>query len=90
MKSLAGKFSRVSATDYHDGVVLVGLCGDVWPHDLTAEQKHYIMSFYNMRPCLVELCPTWPEGIEPAYPAAKKNFINGFVLLKKPTPDPNP
>ena len=80
-KVLSGRFSRVSDTDYRDGVVLVGFCGNVWPHDLTAEQKHYIMSFYNMRPCLVELCATWPEGIEPAYPAAKTNFKNGFLLM---------
>ena len=90
MKSISGKFSRVSATDYHDGVVLVGLCGDVWPHDLTDEQKVHIMNFYNMNPCRITLCAGWPEGIEPAYPAAKKNFVNGFVLLEKLDPQPNP
>ena len=82
-KVLSGRFSRVSATDYHDGVVLVGFCGNVWPHDLTPEQKIYLMDFFNMNTtnCRIPICQEWPEGVEPAYPAAKTNFKNGFLLM---------
>lgn len=81
MKSISGKFSRVSATDYHDGVVLVGLCGDVWSADLSPSELEAVKWFYNMPGSSHEIFNEWPEGIEPRYPAAKKNFKNGFLLL---------
>ena len=81
-KVLSGRFSRVSATDYRDGVVLVGFCGNVWPHDLTGDQKIYLMDFYNMNPSRLTIFNEWPDGIEPAYPAAKTNFKNGFLLME--------
>lgn len=82
-KLISGKFSRVSATNYREGVVLVGFCGDLWPHDLTTEQKIYLMDFYQMNPSRLTICREWPEGVEPAYPAARKNFKNGFLLMER-------
>lgn len=81
--NLNGKFTSVSKTDHHDGVILVGFCGDVYQHDLRPWNIQYLKSWYSMPPdCKHEICSTWPEEIEPAYPAAKKNFINGFLLLR--------
>ena len=79
---LAGKFGRVSKTYYRQGVVLVGFCGNIWPHDLTSDNIKYIKAYYNMSDSVHEFFDEWPEGIEPAYPAAKSNFKNGFILIK--------
>ena len=81
--NIAGKFSIVSATDYRQGIVLVGFTGNVYPHDLTKKQINYIKAFYNMEHCAHEICGEWPHGIEPRYPAAKSNFKNGYILLTK-------
>ena len=81
--NISGKFSKVSESDYHNGIVLVGFCGNVYPHDLTADNIDYIKTFYNMSGCKHEFFSEWPEKIKPAYPAAKKNFINGFMLFRK-------
>ena len=78
---ISGKFTRVSKTTYHDGKVLVAFCGDVYPHDLSAENVDYIKTFYNMSGCKHEFFGGWPETIKPAYPAAKNNFKNGFMLI---------
>ncbi len=80
--NINGRFSQVSKSDYHDGIVLVGFCGDVYPHDLNAKNIKYIKVFCNMPDSEHEILTEWPESIEPAYPAAKKNFVNGFLLLK--------
>ena len=80
--NIAGKFSRVSASDYRAGVVLVGLIGNVYPHDLTPDNIRWLKGMYNMpSTCKHEIFDEWPEGIEAAYPAARKNFKNGFLLL---------
>ena len=79
---LYGRHSRVSRTTHHDGAVLVGFCGDLFPHDLTTGDVQYLKTFYMMPPdCKHEIFCRWPEAIEPAYPVAKKNFRNGFLLL---------
>ena len=83
---LAGRFSRVSKTDYRDGVVLVGFIGNIWPHDLTTDNIHRIKAFMEMPDSTHEFFNEWPEGIEPAYPAAKTNFKNGFMLLNARQP----
>ena len=80
--NISGSFTCVSASTYHDGVVLVGFCGKVYPHDLTAGNIKYIKAFYNMPDSKHTICTEWPEAIEPSYPAAKKNFTNGFLLLQ--------
>ena len=80
---IAGRFSRVSKTTYHDGIVLVGFCGNVYPHDLTAEQIAYIKTFYSMPGSNHEFFSEWPADIEAACPAAKTNFKNGFMLIRK-------
>ena len=79
--NIAGKFSRVSRFE-DDGFVLVGFCGNVWPHELSSENIQYIKSFYL---CTGEheIFNEWPKGIEPMYPAAKKNFKNGFLLIQR-------
>ena len=82
--NIAGKFTRVSKTDYHDGAVLVALLGNVYPHDLDAQDIEHIKTFYNMpNDSKTEIYPCWPETISPAYPAAKQNYINGFLLIRK-------
>lgn len=81
--NLNGRFTRVSDTTYHDGVVLVGFCGDVYPHDLTPDNVKYIKTYFNMPESKHTICAEWPENVSPAYSAAKKNFINGFLLLQK-------
>ena len=81
--NIAGKFSIVSATDYRQGIVLVGFTGNVYPHDLKQAQVEYIKAFYNMEHCTHEICTEWPSEIEPRYPAAKNNFKNGYILLRK-------
>ncbi len=81
--NIAGRFSRVSKTTYHDGIVLVGFCGNVYPHGLTKEEIAYIKVFYNMPSCEHEFSNDWPEGLEPAYPAANSNFKNGFMLIRR-------
>lgn len=81
--NINGRFGLVSKTDYRDGVVLVGFLGNVYPHDLRKEQIDYIKCCYNMSGCNHEIFTDWPDGIEPLYPAAKKNFKNGFMLLTK-------
>lgn len=80
--SIAGKFTRVSKSDYRDGVVLVAVVGNVWPHDLRPEEIKYIKVFYNMPESEHKFYAEWPEGVEPWYPAAKKNFKNGYIFLK--------
>lgn len=79
--NIAGRFSRVSRFE-DDSFVLVGFCGNVWPHDLSSENIQYIKSFYL---CAGDhkIFNEWPEGIEPIYPAAKKNFKNGFLLIQR-------
>ena len=80
--NINGRFARVSASTWRDGVVLVGFCGNVYPHDLTADNIKYIKTFYNMPDSKHTICAEWPENISVAYPAAKKNFVNGFLLLQ--------
>lgn len=82
--TINGRFGLASATDYRDGVVLVGFLGNVWPRDLTHRQIDYIKGMFNMTGCQHEIFNEWPEGIEPLYPAAKKNFKNGYMLLTWP------
>ena len=84
--SIAGKFTRVSKTDYRDGVVMVGLLGNVYPHDLYEEDIDHIKAFYNMpKDSTVEVFNCWPESVVSWYPAAKRYFINGFLLIRKET-----
>ena len=81
--NLNGRFGRVSTTTYRDGVVLVGFLGNVYPHDLTAENIKWLKGMYNMpQDCKHTIFLEWPDGIEAAYPAAKKNFKNGFILFE--------
>ena len=80
---IAGRFTRVSKTTYHDGTVLVAFCGSIYPHDLSAEQVAYIKTFYNMPGSKHEFFNVWPAEIEAAYPSAKTNFKNGFMLIRK-------
>lgn len=79
--NIAGKFTRVSKTDYHDGIILVATLGDVYPHDLTPDQLNHIKTFYNMPNSTIEIYSDWPDTIEPAYQAAKRNYRNGFLLI---------
>ena len=81
--NISGRFGLVSKTDYRDDVVLVGFLGNVYPHDLYPEQIQYIKTFCNMPNSKHQIFNDWPDGIEPLYPAAKKNFKNGFMLLTK-------
>ena len=81
--NINGRFGIASKTDYRDGVVLVGFLGNVYPHDLRKEQIDYIKTFCCMSGCKHEFFNEWPEQIEPPYPAAIKNFKNGFMLLTK-------
>jgi hypothetical protein len=81
--NINGKFSRVSKDYGKHGPVLVGLVGDVYPHDLSAANLAYIKTFYMRDGWGAKLLAEWPKGIEPAYPAAMKNFKNGFILISK-------
>lgn len=81
--NIEGRFSIVSDTDYRQGIVLVAFLGDVYPHDLKETQIEYIKGFCNMRGCRHEIFNEWPDGIEPRYPAAKRNFKNGYILLTR-------
>ena len=45
--NISGRFSRVSKDYGKDGPVLVGLCGNVYPHDLTDLNVDHIKTFYN-------------------------------------------
>lgn len=81
--NISGRFDLVSKTSYRDGKVLVGFCGNVYPHDLSTENIKYIKAFCNMPNGKHRFCAAWPEEIEPAYPAAKKNFKNGFMLIEE-------
>lgn len=83
--SIAGKFTRVSKTTYRDGVVLVAFCGNLYPHDLTDMDVQHIKDFYYMPTSEHTLLNDWPGEIEPAYPAAKTNYHNGFLLIKEAT-----
>ena len=85
--NISGRFGLASATDYRDGVVLVGFLGNVYPHDLTAENIKFIKAMYNMSGSKHEFFNGWPDGIVPLYPAAKKNFKNGYMLLTKEKED---
>lgn len=78
---IAGRFTRVSRTTYHNGTVLVAFCGSLYPHDLKTEQISYIKTFYNMPNAEHEFFNEWPGEIEPAYAAAKANYKNGYLLL---------
>lgn len=83
VSNIAGRFARVSRATYREGVVLVWFCGNLWPRDLYPEEIDRIKGFYNMPGSTHEIFNEWPEDIEPAYPAAKANFKNGFMLLKE-------
>lgn len=78
---IAGRFTTVSASTYHDGVVLVGFLGDICPRNLTDAQISYIKTFYNMPNATHKFFDDWPEGIAPNCIA--KNFKNGFMLIRK-------
>ena len=83
MKEIFGRFARVSDFSDRTGPVLVGFCGDVYPHDLRPEHIEYIKAFYNRAGWGHRFYNEWPEEIKPAYPAAKAkgNFKNGFMLI---------
>ena len=81
--NINGRFSRVSKDYGKNGPVLVGLCGNVYPHDLTDLNIDHIKTFYNRAPWKYKILLDWPENIEPAYKAAKSNFKNGFILIFK-------
>ena len=83
--NIAGKFSIVSATDYRQGIVLVGFTGNANPRYLKKAQIEYIKFFCNMENATYEICNEWPAGIEPRYPAARNNFKNGYILLRGET-----
>ena len=78
---IAGRFSIVSRTS--EGAVLVGFLGNVYPRNLSAGQIDYIKTFYCIPDGEHEFFDDWPEDIEPAYPAAKRNFKNGFMLIRR-------
>ena len=80
---IAGGFTRVSRTTYHDGTVLVAFCGSLYLHDLNAEQISYVKAFYNMPNAKHEFFNEWPDEIEPAYAAAKANYKNGYMLIRR-------
>ena len=81
--TINGKFGLASATNYRDGVVLVGFLGNAYPQKLTAKQIDYIKGLYNMTGSKHEICTEWPAGVKPYYPAAMSNFKNGYILLTK-------
>ena len=80
---VSGRFSRVSRTTYKDGVVVVGLIGSLYPHDLTKENIQYIKDYYIMHDSDHEIVQEWLDDVEPWYPAAKKNFKNGYLVLRR-------
>lgn len=81
--NIRGRFGKASNTTYSDGVVLIGFVGNVCPHDLTLNNINWLKQMYNMpKDCKHEILTSWPEDIEPVNEAAKKNFKNGFLLLK--------
>ena len=80
---ISGRFSRVSKDYGKDGPVLAGLCGDVYPHDLTDLNVDHIKTFYNIATWEHIILNEWPDNIDPAYNAAKSNFKNGFILIYK-------
>lgn len=80
---IAGRFTRVSKSTYHDGTVLVAFCGSVYPHDLSTEQGAYIKTFYNMSGCSHEFFNDWPDGIKPAYAVAMATYKNGYMLIRR-------
>lgn len=80
---ICGRFSRVSKDYGKGGPVLVGLCGDVYPHDLTDLNVDHIKTFYNRATWEHIILNEWPDYIDPAYKAAKSNFKNGFILIYK-------
>jgi len=80
---IAGRFTRVSKSTYRDGTVLVAFCGSLYPHDLNAEQVAYIKTFYFMPNAEHVFFNEYPDGIEPAYPAAKTNYKNGYMLIRR-------
>ena len=41
----------------------------------------HIKTFYNMPNSAVEIRSEWPDTVEPAYPAAKRNYHNGYLLI---------
>ena len=82
MKNMSGRWLRVSATTYHEGKVLVGFLGDLWPHDLTTEEINHIKAFFHMTGARHTIYNEWPEDIRPRYEAAKTNFKNGYLLIE--------
>ena len=83
--NISGRFERVSKSYYRDGVVLVGFCGNVYPHDLTPDNIKHIKVMMNMPNSIHRFYSEWPEEIDPDYPACKTNFKNGFMLLTNET-----
>jgi len=81
--NIAGKFARVSDTTYREGTVLVGFCGNAHARDLNPVQVEYIKAFYVMEGANHSILESWPEDIKPAYPAARQNFRNGYLLLTR-------
>jgi len=83
MNNIEGRFTRVSKTTWSDNHVLIGFVGSVYPHDLKPDQISFIKIFYMMPNSTHEIYNEWPSEIEPAYPAVKSNFKNGFLLLRR-------
>ena len=81
--NINGKFHRASKDYGKNGPVLVGLCGNAYPHNLTDLNIDHIKTFYNRATWKHKLLNDWPENIVPAYKAAKSNFKNGFILIYK-------
>ena len=83
MKSISGKFTKVSKSYDKNSNVLISFVGDLWPHDLTSANIEYIKSFYSRPGWNHKFLDKWPEDIEPWYPAAKSRTKNRFMLIYK-------
>lgn len=79
---IGGLFTIVSKFDTIADPVVIGLVGKLTKDKLTEENITYIKSFYNRPWCTARYVENFPDGFEPSYEAATRNFPNGYLILE--------
>lgn len=79
---IGGLFTAASKVNDVSDPVVIGLVGKLTRNELTEENISIIKSFYRRSWCSARYVESFPDGFEPSYDAATKNFPNGYLVLE--------
>ena len=83
MMNIDGRFSLCSKYGTSNDPIVVGLSGGITNDDLKPDVIAKIKQFYRRSSFDHLYVEKFPEEFEPSYPAARRNFPNGYLILKQ-------